>query len=79
MTHNDTTYGNVLLDDVTGKGICVIDLDIVMPGLAFTLRSFQKLSRKKNNSTQAIHKWTVVDLALPEIEDCRFNYTTSEE
>ena len=34
VTHNDTKLNNVLLDDTTGKGICVIDLDTVMPGLA---------------------------------------------
>jgi len=32
VTHNDTKLNNVLLDDVTGEGICVIDLDTVMPG-----------------------------------------------
>ena len=34
VTHNDTKLNNVMLDDVTGAGICVIDLDTVMPGLA---------------------------------------------
>ncbi|MGA0133822.1 MAG: phosphotransferase enzyme family protein [Opitutales bacterium] len=34
VTHNDTKLNNVLLDDVTGEGICVIDLDTVMPGSA---------------------------------------------
>ncbi|MGA2730701.1 MAG: aminoglycoside phosphotransferase family protein [Terracidiphilus sp.] len=34
VTHNDTKFNNVLLDDATGEGICVIDLDTVMPGLA---------------------------------------------
>ena len=34
VTHNDTKINNVMLDDVTGEGICVIDLDTVMPGLA---------------------------------------------
>ncbi|MDP6629627.1 MAG: aminoglycoside phosphotransferase family protein [Kiritimatiellia bacterium] len=33
-THNDTKLNNVMLDDATGEGICVIDLDTVMPGLA---------------------------------------------
>lgn len=32
ITHNDTKANNILLDDVTGEGICVIDLDTVMPG-----------------------------------------------
>ena len=34
VTHNDTKINNVLLDEETGKGICVIDLETVMPGLA---------------------------------------------
>lgn len=34
VTHNDTKMNNVLLDKTTGKGLCVIDLDTVMPGLA---------------------------------------------
>ena len=32
VTHNDTKLNNVLLDGETRKGICVIDLDTVMPG-----------------------------------------------
>ncbi len=32
VTHNDTKLNNVLIDDRTGKAICVIDLDTVMPG-----------------------------------------------
>jgi len=31
-THSDTKLNNVMLDDATGEGICVIDLDTVMPG-----------------------------------------------
>jgi hypothetical protein len=34
VTHNDTKLNNVMLDEQTGEGICVIDLDTVMPGLA---------------------------------------------
>ena len=34
VTHNDTKVNNVLLDIHTQKGVCVIDLDTVMPGLA---------------------------------------------
>ncbi len=32
VTHNDTKLNNVLMDKTTNKGICVIDLDTVMPG-----------------------------------------------
>lgn len=34
VTHNDTKLNNIMIDNETGKGICVIDLDTVMPGLA---------------------------------------------
>lgn len=34
VTHNDTKLNNVLIDKATGEGICVIDLDTVMPGLS---------------------------------------------
>lgn len=34
VTHNDTKLNNILIDNVTHKGICIIDLDTVMPGLA---------------------------------------------
>ena len=33
VTHNDTKLNNVLLDEKTNEGICIIDLDTVMPGL----------------------------------------------
>ena len=34
VTHNDTKINNVMLDDETGEGICVIDLDTIMPGVS---------------------------------------------
>jgi CheY-like chemotaxis protein len=33
VTHNDTKLNNVLFDAESGKAVCVIDLDTVMPGL----------------------------------------------
>lgn len=33
VTHNDTKLNNVMIDNKTHRGICVIDLDTVMPGL----------------------------------------------
>ncbi len=32
VTHNDTKLNNIMMDRATGEGICVIDLDTVMPG-----------------------------------------------
>lgn len=34
VSHNDTKLNNVLMDELTGEGVCVIDLDTVMPGSA---------------------------------------------
>jgi hypothetical protein len=43
VTHNDTKFNNVLLDETTGEGICVTDLDTLMPGL--TLYDFGDMVR----------------------------------
>ncbi len=34
VTHNDTKLNNILFDSETDEGICIIDLDTVMPGLS---------------------------------------------
>jgi Ser/Thr protein kinase RdoA (MazF antagonist) len=34
ITHNDTKLNNLMIDDESRQGICVLDLDTVMPGLA---------------------------------------------
>lgn len=49
VTHNDTKLDNVLMDDTTGEGICVIDLDTVMPGLV--LYDFGDLCRTGTRPT----------------------------
>lgn len=43
ITHNDCKLNNVLIDDATGEGICVIDLDTIMPG--FVLYDFGDMIR----------------------------------
>ena len=47
VVHNDTKLGNVMIDDKTGEGLCVIDLDTVMPGLS--LYDFGDLVRSAAN------------------------------
>ena len=32
VTHNDTKLNNILFDENTGKTLCVVDLDTIMPG-----------------------------------------------
>lgn len=34
VTHNDTKLNNILFDAKTGKPLCVVDLDTIMPGYA---------------------------------------------
>lgn len=34
VTHNDTKLNNIMIDNETGEGICIIDLDTIMPGLS---------------------------------------------
>ncbi|HEU5081054.1 MAG TPA: aminoglycoside phosphotransferase family protein [Opitutaceae bacterium] len=48
VTHNDTKTNNVMIDDATGVGICVIDLDTVMPGLS--LYDFGDMVRSATNA-----------------------------
>lgn len=33
VTHNDTKLNNILMDEETLEGICIVDLDTIMPGL----------------------------------------------
>lgn len=49
ITHNDTKINNVMMDDATGEGLCVMDLDTVMPGLV--LYDFGDLVRATTIST----------------------------
>ena len=59
VTHNDTKINNVLLDRATGKAVCVIDLDTVMPGLAVNdfgdaIRSGAATGREDEPDTDSI-------------------------
>jgi Ser/Thr protein kinase RdoA (MazF antagonist) len=53
VTHNDTKLNNVLLDDVTAEGVCVIDLDTTMPGSA--LYDFGDMVRTAAPTTREDH------------------------
>jgi aminoglycoside phosphotransferase (APT) family kinase protein len=50
VTHNDTKINNVLLDERSGKSLCVIDLDTVMPGCV--LYDFGDLIRSAASLTE---------------------------
>jgi hypothetical protein len=54
VTHNDTKINNVLFSTSTGKGLCVIDLDTVMPGTV--LSDFGDMVRTFANSADEDEK-----------------------
>jgi Ser/Thr protein kinase RdoA (MazF antagonist) len=75
VTHNDTKFNNVLLDDSTGEGLCVIDLDTVMPGLA--LYDFGDMVRTTTSPTQEDERdLSRVNLQLPMFEALVRGYLT---
>ncbi len=49
VTHNDTKLNNILFDTDTREGVCVIDLDTIMPG--FSLYDFGDAIRFGANTT----------------------------
>ncbi|MDO4261307.1 MAG: aminoglycoside phosphotransferase family protein [Eubacteriales bacterium] len=64
VTHNDTKLNNVLIDEKTGRGICVIDLDTVMPGLS--LNDFGDTVRFGANDCEEDERdLTKVNFSLP--------------
>jgi len=50
IAHNDAKINNVMLDAKTHKGVCVIDLDTVMPGLS--LYDFGDMVRTATSPTE---------------------------
>ena len=50
ICHNDTKANNILIDDLTGEGLCMIDLDTVMPGLS--LYDFGDIVRSGTNPAE---------------------------
>ncbi len=60
VTHNDTKYNNVMIDDQTGEGICVIDLDTVMPGSLLydfgdAIRSITNTAAEDERDLSSVH------------------------
>lgn len=67
VTHNDTKLNNILMDTETNEGICVIDLDTVMPGLS--LNDFGDSIRfGANHSAEDEMDLTKVNFDLPLFE-----------
>jgi Ser/Thr protein kinase RdoA (MazF antagonist) len=77
ITHNDTKFNNVMLDDVTGEGICVIDLDTVMPGLA--LHDFGDMVRTTSPTTEDEQDLSKVTMQFAMFEALVRGYLTSAD
>jgi Ser/Thr protein kinase RdoA (MazF antagonist) len=76
VTHNDCKLNNVMLDEVTGEGICVIDLDTVMPGLA--LYDFGDMVRTTTSPTKEDEKdLSKVRMQFPMFEALARGYLNS--
>jgi hypothetical protein len=66
VTHNDTKLNNVLIDTATNEGMCVIDLDTVMPGSV--LYDLGDMVRTTTNQAPEDEK----DLSKVEMDICYF-------
>lgn len=67
VTHNDTKLNNILMDEKNGQGVCVVDLDTVMPGLS--LHDFGDAIRAgANTATEDEKDLGVVHFSLPLFE-----------
>src|SRR5208282_5477580 len=76
VTHNDTKFNNVLIDNDTGEGICVIDLDTVMPGLA--LYDFGDMVRTATSpASEDERDLSLVSMRLPMFEALLRGYLAS--
>lgn len=76
ITHNDTKINNVMIDDRTNEGICVIDLDTVMPGLS--LYDFGDITRTTVSPTAEDERdISKVDMRLPRFEAILNGYMSS--
>jgi hypothetical protein len=67
VTHNDTKFNNVMLDEDSGEAMCVVDLDTVMPGLV--LYDFGDMVRTTTSRTAEDEQFLDrVELEMPMFE-----------
>jgi len=85
VTHNDTKLNNILFDHTSGAGICIIDLDTIMPGLS--INDFGDAIRfGANTALEDETNLDQVSLSLPLfelytkgfLEGCKAHLTTDE-
>lgn len=76
ITHNDTKFNNVVIDDETGEALCVIDLDTVMPGLA--LHDFGDMVRTTTSpAAEDERDLSKVEMQMPMFEALVQGYLSS--
>ena len=76
ITHNDTKFNNVMMDWETGRAMCVVDLDTVMPGLV--LYDFGDMVRTTTSSTLEDEKdLSKVVMQMPMFEALARGYVTA--
>lgn len=65
VTHNDTKPSNVLIDDATGKALCLIDLDTVMKGsLLYDYGDALRIGASKATEDEVDLSKVLIDLGL---------------
>ena len=86
VTHNDTKINNVLLDDKSGEGVCVIDLDTVMNGsLLYDVGDSLRSGMASTMEDSVDLRNTTVRMNLFEnylvgfLEECKSSLTKSEK
>ena len=85
VTHNDAKFDNVMIDNQTGEGICVIDLDTVMPGLSLydfgdSIRSMANPAKEdERDLTKVNFDISVFDQYTRGYLENTHNFLTSEE
>ncbi len=78
VTHNDTKINNVLLDETTSEGVCVIDLDTTMPGSS--LYDFGDLVRTATPTTREDETdISQLDIRIDRFEAITRGYLSSAE
>jgi hypothetical protein len=76
ITHNDTKFNNVMLDEETGEETCVLDLDTVMPGLV--LYDFGDMVRTTTSPTLEDEKnLALVKMNMPMFEALARGYLST--
>jgi len=78
ITHNDTKFNNVMLDWETGRAMCVVDLDTVMPGLVHY--DFGDMVRTTTSPTLEDEKdLSKIEMQMPMFEGLARGYVKAVE